>query len=1219
MFWQIFLFELKMRFRSRALWICWAILIFKGLTDILGAYWERAMPSHLPLNAPFSIYYLLMFASFWTQMLAVGLMAQPLLRDLSVNAAPLVFSKLVTNRGYLFGKYLASLLGLIFVASGPVVAFIILPGMVSIFGLKTPVPLMATPWAHLTHAFLLWTLTTSLAYGTMHFVLAALTGRIAPSYALAVGFFMVFMVFTVKFENLEYDKPLMQILDPLGKSTTEAQLFYWSAEERMRSFLSLSGNFLLNRLLYLSFGLGALGLAVWRFDLAKLLVKSRQRATRKRKIAPADQALAQVAPLPNSSNAVASATGMRVMRFGEQLRFAARMGWAEFARLFRLNPFRIVLLVFAVVLPISGLDVWGTKPDGLLLPSAIYVTKLIGAVVFVVSMLAMMYFVGEILGREQSARVKLLIDATPIKTGTFYAGKLLAVVLLVLLFTSFIPYSILLVQFVRGFADPHPFTVLNATLFVTLPNLLAFALLGVIFYAISNHKVMAQMVGIIAAFSVIILSEMKAVNHRLLLYGLQAESSWTDFAANDMALVRYAYGDVYWLAFAGFFLVVGYWLWARGTEDRFALRVREAGRRMKAVSVGLAVAMLAVCSFTGWQIYRNINLLNEYKTTAQELAEKAAYERKYGHLAEVAQPKITTARLQIDLYPRQYRADYQAEFQLENHTNASIAELHLETAEKVEINSLTWNQQPLELLAKDDAHRHAIYQLPVTLEPQQTATLKAVLRVAYQGFTNEGKNGTLAPDGSVFTAELLPRFGYDRAREITKPSERKIYQLPPRRLLPSVAEVATNPQELARNLAVTDDADWVDFEAAITTDADQTVAAPGKFVKAATSGDRRTFYYQSEKAGLWEFYCASARYAVTRGSWQNGDNTISIEVYHLPLHPYNAERFIASARFALHHLTQDFGAYPHRSLRIVEIPNESLEPTTSGNLILLPEQKGWLHDYRKFDANKSLDFVQYIAAREIARGWWGQTAAPAEAQGYPLLLDAMPTYAALSVLETKHGAAVTLRQIANLTDNYLRQSAIEDGREPSLLEAEQQEYVNEKGAIALYTVATRLGQKRLNAALKAYLDGLRLRAAPPFTRADEFVATLSDQTDSETQKHLLAQIFQTVTTYDYKLKQAVAQSESANHFKLRLEIEAKKFQADQTDNRAETDMREPLEVAVYLADRDEPHIVQTPAIISGNNHIEIELDRKPVRVQLDPRRLLVDRNQMDNAAPVKWQ
>ena len=1220
MFWQIFTFELKNRFTSKALWICWAILCVKSVTDIFSAHWELAMPSHLPLNSPFSVYYLIMFLAFWSQMLAVGFMAQPILRDITTNAAPLVFSKPVTNRGYLLGKYLASLIGMIFVMSGPAFAFIILPVITQVFGLNLPVPLISTPYLHIWHAFFIWTVTGTFVFGTMHFALVALSGKIAPSYALAVLFFMIFLVFTVNYEGQEFNKPLMQIFDPLGKSTIEAQIFYWSAEERLSRFISVSGNLLYNRLIYLSFGFLALGLAIWRFDLQKLMDKSRRRSTRKLwKKEPVEIAGESLSPTPPGNQSAVIANS-RSMNLYEQISFTLRSGWRDFARLFSLNPFCIVVLIFAVMIPLVALDVWWPKPDGFFLPAALYQMKLVGEMLFILIMLAALFFVGEIVGREEVSRIKPLIDATPVKTWTLYSGKIVACILLVAFLTLFIPLGVFLVQIMRGFWETNPALFAIPTIFRTFPHLLAFALIGVIFYAVLNNKTLAQILSIIFAFCVIIFHEIEAIEHRMLLYALPAGSVWTDFGAHNEQVIRYGYGAIYWLALAGFLLVVGYWLWARGTETRFSSRLKEALQHLRPVSLVLSGLFLIVFIASGWKMYHNINILNDYQTVEEELNEQAEYERKYGALANLAQPKIVDAKLKINLYPNARRADYTVAYKLQNRTDETITRLHLETAEDIKINSLELDGQTLTPVSANDEFRHYVYKFPVALAPQSVAALNIDLTAAYKGFTNEGINGTLQPDGSIFTAKMLPVFGYDRKREIIKNSERKLHNLPVRRKLPTVQQVSANPEKMARNLAAGDDADFVNFQVSVTTDADQTVAAPGKLISDTTDKkNRRTFVFQSERSSIWDFHCSSARYAVTKGEWRNGERSIPIEIYHLPTHGYNSQRLIESAKFALEKLTKDFGDYPHDALRIAEVPNELIEPTTNRNLILLPEKKGWLNDYRAFDAGRDPDFVQFITAREIARGWWGQTASPAEAQGYPLLIDALPTYAALTVIEAKNGNAAAQRRISILTDDYLRTSAIEDGFEPSLLEAEDQEYINEKGAIILFAAQEKIGEKPFNSALKIYLDAQRDRQLPPFTRADEFLAALEKDIEDDAVAAFLKQGFETTTTYDYKLKGAVAQAGSENRFKLRLEIEAKKFQANERDNRVEAAMNEPLEVAIYLADESDPHIVKTPPVKTGANTVELELNGKPARVELDPRRLLIDRNQTDNTATVRFQ
>jgi hypothetical protein len=432
----------------------------------------------------------------------------------------------------------------------------------------------------------------------------------------------------------------------------------------------------------------------------------------------------------------------------------------------------------------------------------------------------------------------------------------------------------------------------------------------------------------------------------------------------------------------------------------------------------------------------------------------------------VPQPKIVHANLHLDLHPQARRADYGGTYQLENKHTAPVTELHLEHASFTTLGELTWNGQKLTPQPPGSRLRHLTLPLPQPLAPGEKAALTFTASTHYTHFTNDELHGKIFADGTLFEHELWPRLGYQRDRELTPIADRTKHGLGPRRGLPQ-------PDSDVKNLALTDDADQLDIQLRVTTDEGQQIAAPGHLTSEKLENSRRSFRFEST-AALWSLPVTSARYA----QHDITANDVKIIVLHHPRHGINAARFAAAAQDALTRLSGLFGPYPWKELRLVETPllpekhNKDFQPTAAGNLILIPEKRGWLHDYRSGDAG--LDYIRHIVTREIARAWLSHRTPAANAQGAVLLTDALPWWFGLSALSSEDAA----QYAAVLTDRHMRESALEDTIEPPLLTAQDRDYLFPKGALAFHAVEKALGTEKMHAILAQHLQpGLFARPA----------------------------------------------------------------------------------------------------------------------------------------------
>jgi ABC-2 type transport system permease protein len=1053
MFWRIFRFEVLYRLRSRGTWICFAVLGLLISRDTLSVHWDDMLAAgRLPKNCSFSIYYVMMYSGFYACLFGAGLMTAPVLRDVDNRTAAYLYSYPFRQRDYLLGKYLASLIGLLVVMSACLLAFVGMAWVAPAIGAARAEDFMPTPWAHLAHAFLLFVIPAVVCLGSIHFALAVLTGHSAPSYVFLVLYLVTMIAVDQVFANDLENKDFFLVLDPIAKTTLDGQVKYWTVAERMSRFLAFSGPLLWNRLLYGGLGFGLLGLTLWRTDLPALLARAK---SRRRRVVAGPQTEPHSGP--TDFRELAKAPGRP-----RWLATAIRLGGWE-TRLVLRNRF-VQLMILCGFLP-SFLGAWhlgaySTEPDGNLLPVALDTLPVAGALFFLPALVVLVYATGEVATRERTGRVTPLTDPTPAPTWVTVVAKSVGVLTLCLIMACVPSLAALLAQAAKGFTDAWdiPRHLLNAAL-RQLPYMVEFAALTGFVHVVVWHRMLGHILSFVAVFSIVILHEFGSLDSHLLFYGMPAEFPHTDFDFRQM-IAHESWFISYWMAAAGMLTVLACWLWPRGLRTGLVHRIRRMPARAGLVSVGLFAALFIAFTGTGAFIYHTVYAQNGHRSPDGERAEKARYERVFGDWARRPQPKVERADIHLDLRPRQRAASCSGRLTLRNGGPGRISEILVRAIEHGELTTCRFDAVRSRPLRIDRELNVSVFALPVPLEPGRSVEMGFEVRLRYEGFTNDGYFGTLFENGS-YLSDIVPRIGYDRDRELTSFGHRRRFGLPARRPLPPAGDIAGMSRRYS-----SPDADLVTSACAVETDADQVALASGELVGREVIDGRATYRYEAE-ATPWPPQFCSARYAVSRSSWSPAMGTapVSIEVYHLPAHPWNAGRFAEAARFALDEFGREFGLYRASSIRIAEVPNGSVGPTACGNLIVIPERAGWLHDYRR---TPPFDWVTFVVGRELARHWWRDRIGPADVAGASLLTEGLPAYAGLWLVARKHGAAGVSQRIGVLADRYLKQRAAEERAEPPLTAADGQEYLEHRAAVGLIGLRNVVGGDAFDKAIRSF-------------------------------------------------------------------------------------------------------------------------------------------------------
>ena len=121
------------------------------------------------------------------------------------------------------------------------------------------------------------------------------------------------------------------------------------------------------------------------------------------------------------------------------------------------------------------------------------------------------------------------------------------------------------------------------------------------------------------------------------------------------------------------------------------------------------------------------------------------------------------------------------------------------------------------------------------------------------------KNSPVIANGTFINSmQLFPSLGYNGG-ELTDNKTREKYGLPPNDLKPHPSDSTA-----LGNTYISKDADWINFEATVSTSKDQIAIAPGYLQKEWVENDRRYFHYKMDSKILNFYAFNSAKYEVKR-------------------------------------------------------------------------------------------------------------------------------------------------------------------------------------------------------------------------------------------------------------------------------------------------------------------------------------------------------------------
>jgi ABC-2 type transport system permease protein len=1188
-FWTIFRYEFGYQLRTMSTWFNLAILFaFTLVMNLLvkpgdGVY----------ANSTFNVFAITVIGGLIWIVIGASIAGEAAARDVKTRMHNLTYTIPVTKFDYLGGRFFAVfVINALLILSLPLGVFLsfFLPGIEQedLGPFRASAYLNAYFYIALPNVFI----TTAFQFG-----FASISRRVMTSYVASLLLAIVAQIIAGVAAKLFGNWDLVKLLDPIGVSgIVGSELGTWTATEKNTRLITLEGMFLWNRLLWLGVATGILLFTYFRFNFANVEPGQKPnfyKRWRKR----------QAKPSPGV--AILSATRISVPHihrpFGAATYFrqALTIAWASFRMISR-NPVGLSLVgVIALVSAVFGAEIM-TQFGIPLIPTTqqvlSYFAVPVGNIVspWVIIPLLLIYITGELVWHERDAGLSDIIDATPVPEWIFVTGKFFGSALIIMVWMTFLMIGGILMQISMDYHHFEMGLYLQILFGLQLLDYLLFALLALVVHVMVNQKYISYAV-MFLVFSFIAFPETFGVEHNMLIFGEGPRWAYTDMRGFGSTIWPWLCLKLYWIGFGLLLAIIAGLLWPRGRQQSLKYRVQSAQRRFTKTTALAGMIAAGVILTLGSYIFYNTNVLNEYLTSSDINERKAGYELRYGQYRNSPQPQLTDTKLHVDIYPGRRQVEIRAAYTLVNKNTVPIDSIHIGNVSGIAPDEVSFNRTAAAVLI-DKERCHNIYALKQPLQPGDSLQVKFVVHYRQRGFSNSGSNTLVVKDGSYFTNyDLLPAIGYQSYRELNDAVLRKKYKLAARPALPSLYD-----REARKKPAITDQNR---FEAIISTVKDEVAVAPGILQQTWTKGNRRYFHFKTDAPIRGEYSILSGKYLVRESKWED----VAISIYFHPVHAMNIDRMLRSVKSSLEYYTEQFGPNPYKHLTVVEHAGPGGGASSEAGMIDYGEQYALMNPD---DSPDGFDLPYYILAHEVAHQWWGGAGlTPAWVEGAGVLVEGLAVYSGMQVLEKDYGDGHLQQYVNYLHSFYDMPRSLATA---SLLQANEKFLYYRKGGLAMYVLSKYIGKEKVNGALRSLLQKHHSGELPLPSTLDLYQELQKVTPDSL--NYLLHDLFKENTYWRLKTKRFVAKQIKAGHWQATIKVQAQKVVVDATGKEKEIPMNDWLEIGIYEQGKEpgKPLYLQKHRIRSGEQTINVTLQKKPGSGGIDPNGLMIDLRRDDN-------
>ena len=1039
MWYEIFKFEIHYRLKRPETYFFFLFLFCFSLIGVDFVF-QGIDLGPVKKNAPIVIAKSMGAITGLSLFIASMVMGVPVLRDFQYQIAGILYSHPISKKHYLIGRFLGSLVILLFIFSG------ILSGM--ILGETMP---WITPndyeVFHLQNYLqpFLWVALPIVLFGAiLFFITGALSKKLLVVYTQGIFVFVLFML-TKAITN----ESLQSILDPFSLTTLSEATKDWNNQQRNHQLIPMNGILLYRNLFwfFISICIGIYG--YYKFKLNSLTNKAK-----KLKKAKADHLKSFTTPKITSLN------------FGtkSQIKQLLYSTWFYMKSIIKETSFIAIIICSFIIIIVNSVNL-GTTYGVDSLPTSYLIVEELQEMSMYFFMILLIFYSAELMHKEKENHLNLIHDATPTSSFIIICSKYFALLgIYSILILCLIAAGVLFQTFSTYFQyDLHVY--LTGFFLEIFPFLALYTLVAIFFQAVTNHKFLAIIFTLVLLITNVVIN-IFIIDHPLINFGGNTLVQYSEMNAYGHFLNSFLWIKTYWSFFGILLLIAAAIINYRGINNTLKKRWKTGVKELQKPIKHLSLVSFIFFIIIGVYIFYNTNIINSFWTPKAKETFRVSYEKNLKKFEYFNQPKIINTKLSVDLLPSKRSYTIKGEYLAINPYNTPIHQIHIQKYldDDTQLKKLVLHKAS----QTDSTYKHygyTIYKLSEPIKPGDSIKISFLQNHTPKGFKTGSPNTTLVHNGTFFNNEVLPSFGYHNKYELRDTDTRKQHGLSERK-----HKAKQNDKNELYNARTGSDSNGTLLDVIISTEAPQTAITSGRLIKKWTQNNLNYFHYKTPQPIINFYAFVSANYKQLQKQYtpKGNSKTVSLEIYHHDKHDYNTNRMLLGLQESLDYYSTNFGEYQYEQLRIAEFPRYREFAQSFPSVIPFSEALGFI---LAIDDKKDVDMSYYITAHEVAHQWWGLQLEAANVQGKNMILETLSQYSAMMVLKKKYGTKKLQQFLDYQLETYKTEKRKQKQEEvPLALVTNESHIYYAKGAIAMYTLQQAIGETKVNKALRSFLQ-----------------------------------------------------------------------------------------------------------------------------------------------------
>lgn len=1170
---DIFKYEIKYWLKNISIYIYGAIAFLFGLIAMAGNagfFDEVATNSIRVANSPIALYNLIGLFTKLVLFVIPAIIGNSVYRDYKSNTHNLLFSYPIEKLGYLIGKFLSSFLPVVTIS---LLFFVgcfsgtILPGVNR--DLLTDFQITSY-----TNLFVIYILPNLLLFSSITFCIVLFSRSVYVAFISTV-IVIILRELLLRLTASANVNIVSLLLEPFGNTATHFYTSDWSIKEQNSNEIPIEKFIILNRLFWLLVSTILLFSCYKKFSFSQngIILNTRKRVNTYKNIFK-----------PFGIIKVNLPTVRYTYSFIGNIKKAWLFSIKEFIVIIKTGAFISItlagsLFVYALLSQMNapyGVKVLPITWVMLAFP-VLFFSLLINFVTFL--------YAGVLVNRSRTFRMMQLVDTTATPNWTLAFSKLLALVKIQVTLLSIILFIGVLVQVSSGYYRLELSHYLFDLFGIHLIGFVIWAFVALFVQTVFTNSWLGLFLLILFFFGA---SEIHLLGLESYVFRFNQNPdpgfylAYSELSGYSHSLKPYFLHKIYWLCFGLFLFCLCLVFWQRGICETFKARISTAKRRFKYSLLVTTLSILLIFLSTGFWIHdRETNSVKQL-SNEQKANISIATDKKYKKYQYMAQPRIITVDVVMDIYPNEQDFKSSGAYTLVNQSNSIIDTLLVSTSLDV-VTEFKTNISSTTLLSDKEAG-FSMLKLNKPMKSGDTITLRYTVQNIPNSFFY--KNSPVEKNGTYITSLIYPSIGYRSNSSIANPED-------------SIA---------LQNHYRSSDADYIDFKAIVSTTDNQIALAPGYLIKQWAENGRNYFMYKSGTSVTNDYSFVSGNYSITKDKWKD----VEIAIYHHIEHTSNINHMIDGIKATLDYCERNYSPYQHKQVRIIEYSRSIGDFAQSFANTIPYSEIGFIMDIDK-TAERGLNLSFLGASHELAHQWWGMQAIPADVKGAKMITESMAEYVSLKVLEKKYGKVKALEFLDKSMNTYVKKSMENEEQELPLIynTGNDKEYIPyQKGMMALNTISHYLGEEKLNMALKKYINKV-FRQKGPYTTSLEMVSFIKKETP-DSLKYLITDLFENVTFYDNKIQMVKVTKLKEVQFEVEILFDINKYQ--NTNSKDSTlALNDLVEIGFYAENNEKlPAEVKRFRVYKSKNQFKFNLRFNPTGIVIDPFYLMIDKNRKDN-------